>query len=251
MNYKLNMILGIILFCTLNINAGTTGKIYGRITNIDTGEPVPGISVNIIGTNLGAASNYEGDYFIINVPPGKYKLEASGIGYQKLRKEGIWINTDKNVKVDFKLEYSENYELTEKSEQFFLQKFDAKERAELSLLKARNKLEFQRELLRRYFKPSADTKDESALLFEQILQLTKEIEVLGKEYNNTDSMKEREKIKNEMIEKLGQRFSLQEQKMEQEIKKLTQGIENLKKELQKFRTDREMIIQKQFEGMVK
>ena len=250
MSHRLKLILGIILLCTLNNYAGTTGKIFGRITNIETGEPVPGISVNIIGTNLGAASDYEGNYFILNVPPGKYKLEASGIGYQRLRKEGFWVTSDKSTKVDFELRYSDKYELTEKSEQFYLQKFDAKERAELSLLKERNKLEYQRELLRRYFKPPADTEDESALTFEQILKLTKEIEILGKEYRNADSG-EKENIKKEMITKLGERFSLQEKKMELEIKKLTMGIEDLKKELQKFRTDREMIIQKQFEGMVK
>jgi hypothetical protein len=249
MSHRLKLILGILLLCTLNNYAGTTGKIYGRITNIETGEPVPGISVNIIGTNLGAASDYEGNYFILNVPPGKYKLVATGLPYQKLKKEGFWVNADKSTKVDFEMKYTEEYILSESTEELYLQKFDAKERAELTMLKGKNKLEYQRELIRRYFKPPADTKDESALTFEKILTLTKKIEILGKEYKSTEGT-ERENIKKEMMAKLEQRFSLLEQKMELEIKKLTQGIENLKKELQKFRTDKELIIQKQFEGMV-
>ncbi len=247
---KIAMIIGIILISVANIFAGTTGKIHGRITESETGEPLPGISVNIIGTNLGAASDYEGNYFILNVPPGKYKLVAAGLGYKELKKEGFWVNADKSTKVDFEMEYSDKYELSEKAEQWYLQQLETKERVDLTMLKERNKLQYQRELIKMALKPRADKRDKAALIFEEILQLTKEIEILGKEYKHADSKEEKENIQGKMLEMLGERFILQEQKMEQEIKKLTQGIENLKKELQKFRTDREMIIQKQFEGMV-
>jgi hypothetical protein len=251
MSNKTKLIIGIILISVMYIYGGTTGKIHGRITNIETGEPVPGISVNIIGTNLGAASDYEGNYFILNVPPGKYKLEASGIAYQKLRKEGFWVNADKSTKVDFELRYSDKYELSENIEQFYLQKFTPKVQAELRNLKDKNKLEYQRQLLRMYFKPPADSENETTLIFEEILKLTKQIDILGKEFKNADNEKEREHIQQEMMTKLEERFYLQEKKMEQEIKNLTQGIENLRKDLKKFRADKEKIIQKQFEELSK
>ncbi|MCF6270804.1 MAG: TonB-dependent receptor [Melioribacteraceae bacterium] len=74
------LILSIMLFSSI-IEAGITGKIKGRIVDDKTDEPLIGVNVMIDGTMLGAATDIDGFYIILNVPPGKYKLKVSYIGY--------------------------------------------------------------------------------------------------------------------------------------------------------------------------
>ncbi len=61
--------------------AGDTGKIAGRITDKTTGEPLAAANISVLGTMLGAATNLEGQYTILNVPPGTHTLRATLIGY--------------------------------------------------------------------------------------------------------------------------------------------------------------------------
>jgi hypothetical protein len=63
--------------------AGTTGKIKGKVTDRETGEPLPGANVLIVGTTFGAASDFDGEFVILNVPPGVYTVKATFIGYQE------------------------------------------------------------------------------------------------------------------------------------------------------------------------
>ena len=65
----------------VTIWAGQTGKISGKIIDKSTNEPMPGVNVVLDGTMMGAATDLEGEYVILNVPPGKYALRASMIGY--------------------------------------------------------------------------------------------------------------------------------------------------------------------------
>ncbi len=57
--------------------AGITGKIAGKVLDRDSGEPLPGVSILIKGTTTGAATNIQGEFFIINVKPGEYDLRAT------------------------------------------------------------------------------------------------------------------------------------------------------------------------------
>lgn len=63
----------------LYVIAATTGKIAGVITDAKTGEALPGVNVVIEGTQMGAATNLKGEYFVINVPPGTYNLNDKPI----------------------------------------------------------------------------------------------------------------------------------------------------------------------------
>jgi len=57
------------------------GKIAGIITDAATGEALPGVNVLVTGTSLGAMTDLQGRYFIINVPPGRYTVKVSIVGY--------------------------------------------------------------------------------------------------------------------------------------------------------------------------
>lgn len=84
--------------------AGTTGKIAGVITDKQTGEPLPGVNVVIAGTNIGAATNIQGEFFIINVPPGKYTLKVDLIGYRPVEVTNVVVSIDLTTKMDLDLE---------------------------------------------------------------------------------------------------------------------------------------------------
>ena len=62
--------------------SGTTGKIAGTVRDARTGEPLPSVNVVIDGTTLGAATNPDGYFAIINIPPGRYKVTAALVGYK-------------------------------------------------------------------------------------------------------------------------------------------------------------------------
>lgn len=88
------------------VNAGTTGKIAGRVTNSETGNALPGANIVLTGTNLGTSSDQDGSYYIINVPPGIYTLKATFIGYEGINTSEVRVIVDRTTEVDFALNSS-------------------------------------------------------------------------------------------------------------------------------------------------
>lgn len=76
---KLKLIAGLIAL-TYTIHA-QTGKIAGKIVDGKTGETLPGATVLIEGTTTGASSDFDGNFSISGLKPGKYNLVASYITY--------------------------------------------------------------------------------------------------------------------------------------------------------------------------
>ncbi len=95
-------ILLLLIVCSSVVFAGTTGKVKGHIYDNETGEALIGVNVWLDGTSLGAATDVEGFFIIINIPPGKYNLKASYIGYTTKIVE-IQINVDLTTTQDFTL----------------------------------------------------------------------------------------------------------------------------------------------------
>ena len=100
--------LPIILACTIIgssiCSAGTTGKIVGRTTDQATGDPLIGCNVEIVGTSQGAATDQNGNYVILNVPPGYYDVRAMMIGYTAMTIQGIDVAVDLTTRADFALQ---------------------------------------------------------------------------------------------------------------------------------------------------
>ncbi len=51
-----------------------SGKLTGIVTDAQTGQPIEGVSVFLLGTGRGAITGANGRYFILSVPPGDYTL---------------------------------------------------------------------------------------------------------------------------------------------------------------------------------
>ncbi|MBC6949776.1 carboxypeptidase-like regulatory domain-containing protein, partial [candidate division KSB1 bacterium] len=83
--------------------AGTTGKISGVVREKDTRNPLPGVNVIVLGTTLGAATDANGRYFILHVPPGTYSVKASSMGYQATTISNVKVSVDLTSTVNFDL----------------------------------------------------------------------------------------------------------------------------------------------------
>src|SRR5512145_1815102 len=79
------------------------GKMRGRVTDKDSGEPLIGASIVIDGTTLGASADINGDYVVLSVPPGAYTVRVSYIGYQSLSVANVRVSANLTTTQDFKL----------------------------------------------------------------------------------------------------------------------------------------------------
>lgn len=98
--FKIIMILFVTNF---SLFAGTTGKIAGKILDKETKEPLIGANIIIIGTNMGSAADVDGNYYIINIPPGVYEIKASSIGYTSMTFKNVRVSVDQTTTIDFEL----------------------------------------------------------------------------------------------------------------------------------------------------
>lgn len=98
------LFLGLILVITGQFAlAQTTGKIFGRITDTNSGEPLPGANITLDGTALGASTDLAGEFFIINVPPGKYDVRVQMIGYETKVVQGVQVSVNRTAGIDVEL----------------------------------------------------------------------------------------------------------------------------------------------------
>src|SRR3972149_3887368 len=81
-----------------------TGKIAGKVHIRSTGEPRIGAVVVVKGTQLGASTDIDGNYFILNILPGEYEISASFLGYQKVTQSGVVVNINRTTTLDFSLQ---------------------------------------------------------------------------------------------------------------------------------------------------
>ena len=103
--YKILRILITLLLISSSIYAdlGTTGKIAGQVTDAVTGEPIPFVNVIVMGTSYGAASDFDGYYSIINIPPGIYEVKGSAIGFNPMTVTNVKVSIDLTTTIDLQL----------------------------------------------------------------------------------------------------------------------------------------------------
>jgi len=95
--------IALVLFVALSVTAGTTGKIAGRVTD-NSGNPLIGATVMVVGTSYGAMTDANGEYFIINLQPGTYSVAASMVGMSNKTAEGVAVVVDQTSPMNFSLD---------------------------------------------------------------------------------------------------------------------------------------------------
>lgn len=96
---RLALLCAVVLIPSLLL--ANTGKFAGKIIDKETGEPLPGVNVLVEGTTLGAATNLDGEYVILNLPSGIYTLRASFIGYSIMRVQNLRISIGMTTEQNF------------------------------------------------------------------------------------------------------------------------------------------------------
>jgi outer membrane receptor protein involved in Fe transport len=87
--------------------ASTTGKIAGVVEDSKSGEPIPGASIRVTGTEMGTQTDADGEYFLLNLPAGSYTIEVSVIGFQSVQKNDVRVLLDLTTPVDFEIEQAD------------------------------------------------------------------------------------------------------------------------------------------------
>ncbi|MBN1352141.1 TonB-dependent receptor [candidate division KSB1 bacterium] len=90
------------------------GKLSGKVIDEGTGEVLPGANVMITGIQMGnrevelqnvigAATDKDGEYFILNIAPGIYTVTTRMIGYRVTTYKNIRISANLTTRLDFEL----------------------------------------------------------------------------------------------------------------------------------------------------
>jgi hypothetical protein len=96
-------LINLLLIAVSVLFAGNTGKIAGTVIDKETGEPLIGTNIVIMGTNLGAMSNQDGEYYILRVPPGLVTIKATYMGYHPQTITDVRIRVDRTKRINFEL----------------------------------------------------------------------------------------------------------------------------------------------------
>ena len=83
--------------------AQNTGKLSGRVTDAETGDPLIGANVFLADIQRGAATDIDGNYTILGIPVGEYAVQYSYTGYQTQTVTGVEISQGRTRTVDIDL----------------------------------------------------------------------------------------------------------------------------------------------------
>jgi len=95
-----------------SVMADQTGKISGAVRDTGTDKGLIGANVIInerwvggeiepLSRPLGAATDLDGRFYILNLEPGFYNVEAHMMGYQSKKIEMVRIDVDKTTEIFF------------------------------------------------------------------------------------------------------------------------------------------------------
>lgn len=96
-------VLAILLVALPGLAAAQDTKLSGTVTDAETGDPVPGVTVAIVGTQQGTATDAEGQYVIIGLTPATYDVRFSFVGYTPQVVEGVLVTSGRTTTLNAEL----------------------------------------------------------------------------------------------------------------------------------------------------
>ena len=84
---------------------GQTGRITGTITGVETKQPIQGVRVTLLGTQLTVTTTPQGRYTIAGVAPGTHRIRASAIGYTPVVIDSIPVAAGQTATADIQLRH--------------------------------------------------------------------------------------------------------------------------------------------------
>ncbi|MBL7095958.1 TonB-dependent receptor [candidate division KSB1 bacterium] len=102
MKKQVLLVITLLLLSSIGF-AQTTGKIAGKVTDAISEEALVGANVLIEGTSYGAAAGFNGEFFIINVPPGVYTLRIQMMGYETVLYQDVNVSVNRTTDTHIKM----------------------------------------------------------------------------------------------------------------------------------------------------
>ncbi len=97
---RINVLIVMAVFVSTSCLSGTVGKISGKVTDKTSGEPLIGANVTIKDLKMGAVTDANGEYFILNVHPGTYTVIFSILGYESITNTGVAVIVDRTATIN-------------------------------------------------------------------------------------------------------------------------------------------------------
>lgn len=104
MNFKKQILLPLLLIAFgFTIRAQQQATLTGKITDSNTGEPLIGTSVLLVGTYKGSSADIDGNYVINDIKPADYDIKVQFIGYETKIFTGITFAPGESKTLNIKL----------------------------------------------------------------------------------------------------------------------------------------------------
>jgi len=92
-----------VLSVASGLYAQTTGKISGVVLEKESQEPVVGANIFLEGTAFGAATDLDGFFSILNIPPGLYTVNFQMIGYTDYQVKDVRVSVNRTSSITAEL----------------------------------------------------------------------------------------------------------------------------------------------------
>ncbi|HUF14097.1 MAG TPA: TonB-dependent receptor [Longimicrobiales bacterium] len=87
---RIHFVLAAVLLaapCALDAQARATASIEGRVTDAESGEPVPAVMVHVEDPRRHELTHEDGRYHLLQLPPGRYTVVFEALGYRTTTRE--------------------------------------------------------------------------------------------------------------------------------------------------------------------
>ncbi len=102
----------------ITIFSQQTGSIMGEAADRNTQSFIEGVTVKVLGTQLGTVSRKDGSYEVKNIPVGTYEIQFSNVAYKTYIASNIIILPGKTMMLDVQLEGITTEEVIVESSRF-------------------------------------------------------------------------------------------------------------------------------------
>jgi outer membrane receptor protein involved in Fe transport len=93
----------VLVFAVSPLSAQIAGKLSGIVKDQTSGEPLVGVNIAVVGTKMGATTDAEGTFVILNIGPGKYDIQASLVGHTRVLERDVIVNSGRTTALVFRL----------------------------------------------------------------------------------------------------------------------------------------------------
>lgn len=95
-------VFGLVLLLLPGLAWAQQGSVTGRVTEAETGDPLPGATIQVVDEGMGTAADSDGGFRISGVPAGEQTIRASFVGFQT-KERTVSIPPGGTVQVRFQL----------------------------------------------------------------------------------------------------------------------------------------------------